>query len=249
MKVAILLNTIDRYELTVKCIGGALATAGYPFEFLCCDNGSSDRRVIEYIETLNPVYFRKNERNEGCAQMHNQMLLRTDADLFVLLDNDIEIRGRQHWLKDMVDAYLDGPAEGTGVMGIHSDQLCPEKHQPFTLMSGRVIFPARPPKEDAVFGTRMFSRTVLDKVGFFCEDYGPYSLCDNEYNTRVHHAGFMNYYIDGPSGLHLGWDVGENSEYRRMKDRSMAAAGPVLEINLRKYFETRTFYVPAPELR
>ena len=46
--VSLLLNTIDRYDLTVKCIGGALANCGYsPIELLVCDNGSKDQRVIE----------------------------------------------------------------------------------------------------------------------------------------------------------------------------------------------------------
>lgn len=243
-KVAILLNTIDRYELTVRCIGGALQRAGYPYELLCCDNGSSDHRVIDYIETLSPVYFRQNKANDGCAQMHNQMLLRTDAELFCLLDNDIEIK-RDYWLKDLVETYL--AVDNSGVAGIHSTNLCPEHHA-VAIIHGVRIHPAIPPKEDAIFGTRLFGRKVLAKVGFFCEDYGPYGLVDNEFNTRVFHSGFTNYYIPGESGEHLGSDVGENSDYRRMKDESMRVAQPKMVANMKRYFDSGNFYVPPPAL-
>lgn len=250
MVVDILLNTIDRYELTVRCIGKALQTAGHSYGLMVCDNGSSDERVIDYIRTLNPWRFFVNARNEGCAQMHNQMLLCSRANLFVLLDNDIELR-RENWLRDLVDAWVGAKNAGVnpGMLGIHSDQLCPEHHAPVTLSNGTVLHVASPPKEDAIFGTRMFSREVLDKVGYFCEDYGTYSLCDNEYNTRVHHSGFVNAYISGPSGLHLGWDVGENSAYRRMKDESMRLAGPVFARNMAGYFSAKNFYLPPPDIQ
>jgi GT2 family glycosyltransferase len=245
--VAILLNTIDRYDLTVRCIGGALASAGYPFEFLCCDNGSSDRRVIDYIAKFAPVYFRQNTINEGCAQMHNQMLLRTKADLFCLLDNDIEIK-HDKWLRALVETYE--VVEGSGVIGVYTDGLGCERHaEVHAKPSDTAIHLAVPPKEDAVFGTRLFSRTVLDKVGFFCEDYGPYGLCDNEYNSRVHHSGFSNYYITGPGSGHLGIGSEDTGGYRRMKDDVMQSAQTRFRANMKRYFDTGDFYVPAPELR
>lgn len=243
--VSVLLNTIDRYDMTVRCIGPALRIAGYPFELLWCDNGSEDKRVLDYMRSLNPVFTCLNDRNEGCAQMHNQMMLQARGDWFCLLDNDIEIT-RKDWLRDLVETYEAVP--NSGMAGIHSDLLCPEQHAPVEV-AGKVIHPALPPKEDAVFGTRLFGRTVVKKVGYFSEEYGPYGLVDNEYNTRVHHSGFVNYYIDGPSCLHIGMDVGENSAYRRMKDESMRHGSVVLAANMRRYFETGNFYIGPPALR
>ena len=243
--VSILLNTIDRYYMTVKCIGPALERAGFAYELLVCDNGSSDRRVIDYIETLKPVYFRQNQFNEGCGQMHNQMLLRAKGDWICLLDNDIEIYG-DGWLRALVETYESVP--NSGVIGIHTKKLCPEKHNAVNV-NGVTIFEAIPPKEDAVFGTRLFGRNVLEKVGYFSEDYGPYALVDNEYNSRVHHSGFRNYYIDWPSGLHLDIDVGQNTPYRLMKDASMKRAMPIMAENMRRYFETKNFHIPPPAMR
>lgn len=243
--VSILLNTIDRYDITVNAIGNALDTAGTEFELLWCDNGSSDKRVIEYMRTKNPVYERLNVTNEGCAQMHNQMLLRANADYFCLLDNDILIR-RNNWLRDLLETYIAVP--DSGMAGIHTDNLCPEQHAIETV-EGRVIHTARPPKEDAVFGTRLFSRHVLNTVGFFSETFGVYGLVDNAYNSRVHHSGFRNYYIGGPSGLHMDMDVGHNTEYRRMKDAEMRKNGPVFQAEIGRMHAEKNFYLPPPELR
>ncbi len=243
--VSILLNTIDRFDLTVRCIGGALADCSCKYELLVCDNGSSDRRVVDYVKTLpGLVYHRLNESNEGCAQMHNQMLLRAKGDYFCLLDNDIELWNG--WLDKLVEVYET--VELSGIAAIHTTNLSPEQH-PAENLNGIVVHPATPPKEDAVFGTRLFDRSVLKKVGYFCEDYGPYGLCDNEYNSRVYHSGFVNYYLDGPSAMHLGDDVGESSEYRRMKDESLRVASPKFLDNVRRYSETGNYYVPPPELR
>lgn len=243
--VSILLNTIDRYDITVNAIGEALSQAGWPFELLCCDNGSEDKRVIDYIAGLKPVYHRLNPTNEGCAQMHNQMLLRANGDYFCLLDNDILIR-RDNWLRDLMETYLAIP--DSGMAGIHTDNLCPEQHAIETV-EGRVIHTAVPPKEDAVFGTRLFSRHVLNTVGFFSETFGVYGLVDNAYNTRVHHSGFRNYYIGGPSGLHLDMDVCQQTPYRRMKDAEMRRNAPIFQAEMSNMMATKNFYLPAPALR
>ena len=72
--ISILLLTIDRYELTKQCVGDALKKAGVEYELLVCDNGSKDKRTIEYIESLNPSYFRKNDENLGIGIMYNHLI-------------------------------------------------------------------------------------------------------------------------------------------------------------------------------
>ncbi len=240
--VSILLNTINRYDMLVMCVGQALCTAGYPFELLCCDNGSDDRRTIDYIASLQPVYHRLNPTNEGCAQMHNQMLLRAKGKYFCLLDDDTEISG-DNWLAKLVEVY--DAVQDSGVSGIHSLM---EFHDS-EVVDGQTIRTAKPPIADALFGTRMFDRRVLDKVGYFCEDYGPYGLVDNEFNSRVHLSGFRNYYIDGIKAFHHGGDVGTDSPYRKMKDESMRIGSPIFIANMARRVADNDFYIPAPELR
>lgn len=252
--VSILLNTIDRWDLTVQCIGTALATAGYPFELLVCDNGSTDQRVIDFILRLKPAYFRQNATNEGCAQMHNQMLLRAKGDYFCLLDNDIAMP--PGWLAALVEAYER--VSNSGVIGIHSLM---ELHDQRILRAAELILregdnapcyvirPAMPPKEDAIFGNRMFGCEVLEKVGYFSEEFGVYGLVDNHYNSRVYASGFINYYIDSHLGQHLGDDVGEASEYRAMKWRSLEAAKGTFVADIARRYAERDFYIPPPAMR
>ena len=176
--------------------------------------------------------------------MHNQMLLHAtsnDYDLFCLLDNDIEIR-RNNWLKELVETYEAIPK--SGVTGIHSEGLGHDPY-PAQVVDGITVHPYID-----TFGTRLFSKNVLDTVGYFYEGYGLYGLIDNEYNCRAHYLGFLNYYLSGPSGKHQGPDVGEDSDYRRMKDASMLQAQPIfMERMARCVKDPMSLYVPPPTLR
>lgn len=242
-KVAILLNTIDRYGLLDSCVGTALRSAGYAFDLFWCDNGSTDKRVIEYMRRFNPLYERLNENNGGCAKMHNQMLVRAafGYDMFCLLDNDIDI-GRNDWLKELVETYEAIPE--SGVVGIHTQGIGADPYPP-EIRNGITIHAYLD-----VFGTRLFSLKVLDKVGYFFEDYGLYGLVDNEFNYRAHSLGFLNYYLDGPSSKHLGADVSDSSDYRRMKDEAMRVAQPIYQERMARCLRNpMSLYVPAPELR
>jgi GT2 family glycosyltransferase len=77
--------------------------------------------------------------------------------------------------------------------------------------------------------------TLRNKLGKFCEDYGVYGLWDSDYSIRAAKAGFENYYIPGLKSDHFGNDVGENSEYRKMKDESLNKALPIFSKNREKY--------------
>jgi len=61
----------------------------------------------------------------------------------------------------------------------------------------------------------------FDAVGYFNTDHDPYGMQDSDYSYRLHKAGFLNYYIHGMNSTHVGADVGNGSEYRKMKDESL----------------------------
>lgn len=243
---SIILNCVDRYDMTVDCIGKALAQADYPYEFLCCDNGSVDMRVRDFLQRQNPVYLRLNEKNQGIAPMHTAMFKKATGDYFVLADNDIKISAG--WLKQMIETYeAVGEVIKPGIAGIYTTALCPEQHAAETA-NGKVIHPAKPPKEDAIFGTRLFSRDVYDKVGGHCLDYGSYGLADNDHAMRVHYSGFVNFYVDGPTAEHLGGDSGQNTPYRKAKDEALRLGFPHWQRNATRYKQGEGLFIPVPDI-
>lgn len=235
MKVSILLNTIDRYELTQQCVGHALDHTGYDdWELLVCDNGSQDNRTIEYIESLHPVYFRKNGQNQGNYQMLNQLLLRANGDAFCVIDNDIMLPNQ--WLGQLVD-YNQGIPQ-SGVSGIQ----CVVKNGVPMQINGIEVWGVN----GAIFGTKFFSRYLLDTIGYFCEDYGFYGLGDSDFGMRAKFAGFANYYLPDMKSQHLGVDEHDAGRYRQMKDKQMKQSRGKLGINLQRY-KAGDYYVSPPE--
>jgi O-antigen biosynthesis protein len=235
---SILLCTIDRFDLTAQCVGGALANTEYPFELLCTDNGSQDRRVIDLVASWNPAYHRLNTENVGFPVAMNQMMLRADGDYIVLIDNDTAMpRG---WLRHLVETYEAIPK--SGIAALYSLM---ERHPVQTINNRKVRV------GEWVFGERLFHRSLMEKVGCICEDYGVYGLDDADFSHRVRLAGLLQYYLAEPEleAIHMGWDIGEQSQYRRMKDECLGAHGEKYKANIRKYVETGNYFIPFPELQ
>jgi glycosyltransferase involved in cell wall biosynthesis len=222
MKVNVLLLTIDRYHLTEDFVGKALQNAGYPFDLCCTDNGSKDERVIELVNSWKPALHILNKENKGTTQALNEMIRQKPADAYVFIGNDI--RMPNGWLRELVGAAKTIP--DAGVIGIDWRGLQYDKVN----YNGLVV------KDSLnIFGTMFHTQVARNKVGEFCEEYGPYGLWDSDYALRCHYAGLKNFYLDNLMTEHMGGDVGEQSEYRKMKDASLAAARPKFDANLEKY--------------
>ncbi len=163
----------------------------------------------------------------------NQMMLHAKGDYIVIIDNDTDVP--DNWLRSMIEIYEKIP--NTGIVALHSLM---EKHEVRELNGVRV----RP--GDWVFGVRLFHRSLMEKVGCICEDYGVYGLDDADFSHRVRLAGLHQYYLDGIEAVHRGWDLGENSAYRKMKDACLAAHGDVFKTNISRYVDTGNYFIPFP---
>lgn len=222
-KVSILLLTIDRFHKTREYVGNALANAGYPFELCISDNGSVESEIFEWCEQQNPKVYFKNGYNYGTAQSLNRMMDANPSDYWVFIGNDIQLP--PNWLKTFVQ-YAEQTEDKAGVIGIDWRQL---KYDTINL-NGLDVW-----ETTNVFGTMFITKTLREKVGDFCEDYFIYGLWDSDYSLRATAAGFQNFYLPNLRSHHFGNDVGENSEYRRMKDNSLEKAKPIFDANRLEY--------------
>lgn len=235
MKVSIILITINRYEQTKKTLDKILKNAGHEFELLVADNGSDDG-VIEYIKSLNPKYHRLNRENEGVARTLNQLILRAEGDLICHIGNDIDMD--DGWLAKLVECHSKIP--NTGIAAVHTvETLYPAQN-----IEGLNVHPGK-----RVFGPKMFGRKLINKIGYYREDYHPYGLEDSDIALRSHYSGFINYYIPDIRGRHEGHDCGQNTDYRRMKTESLMKASKLFEELAPTFAEGKNLFVPKPELR
>lgn len=239
MKVSIIMNVIDRYTTTNRCVGQAIANMAYPeFEFLVCDNGSSDLRMKTWCENLpNLAYFRDNPENQGNYQMLNQSLLRATGDFLCVIDPDILLP--KGWLKALVDTHEALKAHvRPGISGLHCVADPGKEKQ---IGSAKVMF-----RRNGIFGTKFWSRVLLEEIGYFCEEYGKYGFGDSDYGIRSRVAGFTNYYLCGKASEHIGHDIGTDTEYRRMKTEHLKKHQPIAGANFKRYKQGEGYYIPAP---
>lgn len=239
-RVSLLFVTMDRYDLTVRCLTQALERAGYSnYEILSVDNGSQDSRVPNWVESLAPsylVYHRRNKENQGYGPMLNQMLLRASGEFICIIDPDLELPN--NWLSTLVACNEAIP--NSGISGIHCVQ---SKHQE-RLINGYRVFPGA-----AVYGVKFFRASLLSTVGYYNEHIAPvYGNEDTDMNYRMDTLGLLNYYVDLPSAVHAGEDVAEQSDYRKMKWTELYATVPRMKAEWARY-KMDGYYIPPPQLR
>lgn len=226
-KVSILLLTIDRYHLTREYVGNALKYAGYPFELCHTDNGSKkEPEVIDLVNEWNPKVQILNDYNAGTTQSLNKMIELNPSDYYVFIGNDIELP--HNWLKILVQHGELIP--NSGVVGIDWRGV----NKDIKILNGIEVI-----HTENTFGTMFISQKLRDNLGKFCEEYGTYGLWDSDYSIRAKLAGFENYYIKGIKSIHHGSDVGENTEYRKMKDESLTKSKPIFDKNVELYHKNQ----------
>lgn len=228
--VSLILLTLNRFELTIEIVLDTLKKIkDQEYELLICDNGSTDIRMIPFLESLNPTVLIKNNENKGVAKMQNELIKKSKGDYICLIGNDI--RMPENWLGRLVETYKS--ISDSGIVGIHCVETLHDEYQ----INNKVIHPGN------VFGTMFFSRKIYDTVGKICEDYYPYGLEDSDFNIRVSLAGFRSYYLSSVKSIHEGSDMHTESEYRSIKDNSLKSNADKYMQNITKYKTTNNFHL------
>jgi GT2 family glycosyltransferase len=101
-KVAIvILNWNGRFYL--ESFLPSVYNSSYPnLEFVIGDNASTDDSVSFILENYPLVKVIENDRNYGFAEGYNRILKRVEADYFVLLNSDVEVR--TDWIEPVITA-------------------------------------------------------------------------------------------------------------------------------------------------
>ena len=208
MKIAVILLTLNRNDLTKKVIDQNFHNSGYDADCYLIDNGSDHVPYTFYNwEGCNASFGKR-----GISAAVNKGLMMTKTyDGVCLMANDILMP--QNWLADWV--YYSKKIPKTGIIGMHCVQELPP------LVDG--IYKTHTP-----FGNNFITKKLIDTIGGYNIEYDPYGMQDRDYAERATIAGFTNYYIIGKSE-HIGHDVGNGSEYRKMKDESLMQAQYVWE--------------------
>lgn len=259
-KASIISLTFGRYELTQKVFEHNLKSIDRKsYELLICDQGPGiterDREAamgdhlqyVEYLKSLNADHLRLNHYNEGVARSLNQLMLRCNTDYIIFMPPDIELD--ENWLEPLVSHAADIPH--SGIVGFEGqDLVLPERSLVGTSGKKYVVRSEENLVFDGcqVFGATLVTRELINKIGFYCEDYHPYAFEDSDYCFRAHMAGMLLYYIPNLKAKHVGLDHDHKTLYKESKIRSYFSNAGIHRWRMQNYWRIG-IYVPPPMLR
>lgn len=174
-------------------------------------------RTLESLHNAGYPFDMFTINKKGIAAAINEGLNKAwNYDAIVTCANDILMP--DNWLKTMVGYISSIP--NTGMCGIH----CVEGAGSPENING-VLVNTTP----VAFGNVIIPATAFREAGYFSEEFDPYGMQDTDYGYRLKKLGFVNYYIPSITSNHIGHDVGQETDYRKMKDEGLNKAQAVWE--------------------
>ena len=109
-KASVIIPTKDRYELIRNCLESLISKTEYDdYEVLVLDNGSSDRRVLEFLSSFEKesekVRVLRLDMPFNFSSLINIGVSKAKGSVICLLNNDTEVVEKD-WLKEMVSIAL-----------------------------------------------------------------------------------------------------------------------------------------------
>ena len=163
------------------------------------------------------------------AAINKGLQLSKGYDAVVTMSNDILMP--ENWLAKMVAAAEAIP--NTGSVGFHCVERLPEAKTVNGVMIHEV---------PCAFGNNLFPMRAVNAIGYWNTDFDPYGMQDADYAYRLKCSGFINYYLTDKAE-HIGHDVGQPSDYRRMKDEGLIKGMEVWTKATTKYNETGDYTI------
>lgn len=235
-KVAVLLLTCGRAEMTKEVWPSNLARAGYPYTLFWFDNGSTSAEYSDILEMAvdMPIeWFYYSKQNMGIAIALNRMIeaaFRRGFDMVISMANDII--EPDNWLSRRIEAAQAIPNTGIVSIPVKSAHMYQERN-----VNGIQIN-----EGGQLIGNFLLTRAAYDKVGLYCTQYGIYGPIDLDYCDRCKAAGLRYYYIAGPMADHLGTVDTNPVEYQSMKKESLAKSWQQYTFNTHRYADGEGVY-------
>lgn len=195
MRVSHIVVTMGRRAIAEECYHHNLQTCGRkPDELIWVDNASQDGLSDFAKEKADLCLLSRT--NMGMAHAFNRAYMLATGDVIVNLG--AYCKGPDNWLKVMCEVYEASKADG--VCYYHA----PVESDP-TRFRGDAETHAGYACHRALFlETSLFSKTVLDRFGFYDELLDPYWPMDVEYAFRTDHHGLKALAIYNMMATHCG---------------------------------------------
>ncbi len=122
--VSLIIPTRNSYDLTKKCIQSILSKTTYwNYQIIIVDNGSDDKKILDYFDTLKRDPRFRIIRDDGpfnYSKLNNKAVNFADGELIGLINNDIEVIS-DDWLSEMVSHALREDVGAVGAKLLYPD--------------------------------------------------------------------------------------------------------------------------------
>lgn len=229
--------TLNRAQLTIECTEHNRRAAGMDFDLLVLDNGSKPAELEKMYAEINVgnTTWVTSENNMGVGAGFNRLIWWAtlhEYDLIVIIGNDI--KNSEGWLTELVKYHKAIPDSGIIALNWGCGAFPIERKE----INGLPV-----DVSEKVYGVWALPNHLIEKVGYFNEDYFPYGMEDSDYNARVLLSGYTNFYIPGIQSEHVGEDGNQDTEYRKMKWESLRKNSLIYDANHEKYLHHKYYYV------
>ncbi len=221
MKIAIVILNWNGKKLLERFLPSVINFSTGVAEVYLADNASTDDSVSYTKQHFPSVHIIQNSINGGYAKGYNDALQNIDADVYCLLNSDVEVT--ENWLQPIIDTFNNFP-DVTVIQPKLLDFKNKEKFEYAGAGGGFIDFLGYPYCRGRVFNTLekdtgqfddispifwasgacMFIRaTIFREAGGLDEDYFAHQeeidLC-----WRVQNLGYKIYYVGKSTVYHVG---------------------------------------------
>ncbi len=193
-RVSVIMSVFNREKTVARAIDSILAQTFQDFEFIICDDGSSDNSLQilkEYAQKDLRIVVIQNEKNLGLPASLNRSILLAQSEYVARMDDDdISYPTRLQKQVDFLDSHLEYALVGTGRRTFDEEGV-------WGIFDGSV----ERSKKDIFKGkcfthpTVMIRRSVLLEVG--CYTVSSWTLKGQDYDLwcKIYEQGYKGYVL------------------------------------------------------
>jgi len=214
LKASVIIPNWNGIRFVGMCLDSLQKTTMEEFEVIVVDNGSADGSR-EWVEEKYPwVRLIKLPFNMGFARACNEGMRASQAEYFVLLNNDIEVE--PDWLEELCQGMERHPECGMGtskMMFLDDREVFYNTGDLFHAWSaggGRGQGEkdvGQYDREEYVFGAcagaGIYRKAMIDRIGLFDEDFFIFAE-DVDLNMRSQLQGYKAIYLPRAKVYHIG---------------------------------------------
>ena len=220
-KVSIIIPMKDHWQLSDACVQSILAKTDYEnYDILILNNRSVEPETFAWFERIqqdDKIRVIDADFEFNWSKLNNFGIHRSDADLFVFLNNDTLVIS-EDWLKNLCDDAMRPDVGVVGALLLYDDDTIQHagvvvgmndfadhifKQEPLSYHNTNFVSPLDKRNVLAVTGACMaISRATLHKIGEFNETF---IICgsDVEIGIRAYKLGLRNIYNPDVRLYHL----------------------------------------------